>query len=198
MTLCMWHFQLILGHFSHHWSNLFLFSLWHSHHWSAISELESAVCHAVDHFTIQIGNFTQRGSSPHKIFNNGLNDIPTRKKSCKELPGFVQSWKVLDVKSPDRSYPIACQFIHVLDILHRSCNWTKVWIRIKVCLWLEELFADTYKVTMLHGVRKWLEVPVSPKIELSGNLANNWKQWKQVWSTYELVFLGKVHIFCSF
>ena len=41
-------------------------------------------------------------------------------------------------------------------------------------------------------------IPVSPKIELSGNLANNWKQWKQVWSTYELVFLGKVRIFCSF
>ena len=69
MTLCTWHFQLMLGHFSHHWSKLFLFSLWHSHHWSAISELESAVCHAVDHFTIQIGNFTQRGSSPHKIFH---------------------------------------------------------------------------------------------------------------------------------
>ena len=30
-------------------------------------------------------------------------------------------------------------------------------------------------------------VPVPPKIELSGNLANNWKQWKQVWSAYELV-----------
>ena len=26
-----------------------------------------------------------------------------------------------------------------------------------------------------------------PKIELSGNIANNWKQWKQVWSAYELV-----------
>ena len=25
-------------------------------------------------------------------------------------------------------------------------------------------------------------VPVPQKIELSGNLANNWKQWKQVWS----------------
>ena len=30
-------------------------------------------------------------------------------------------------------------------------------------------------------------VPVPPKIELSGNFANNWKQWKQVWSAYELV-----------
>lgn len=30
-------------------------------------------------------------------------------------------------------------------------------------------------------------VPVPQKIELSGNLANNWKQWKQVWSAYELV-----------
>ena len=30
-------------------------------------------------------------------------------------------------------------------------------------------------------------VPVPPKIEFSGNLANNWKQWKQVWSAYELV-----------
>ena len=30
-------------------------------------------------------------------------------------------------------------------------------------------------------------VPVPPQIELSGNLANNWKQWKQVWSAYELV-----------
>ena len=30
-------------------------------------------------------------------------------------------------------------------------------------------------------------VPAPPKIELSGNLANNWKQWKQVWSAYELV-----------
>ncbi|PFX13399.1 hypothetical protein AWC38_SpisGene22515 [Stylophora pistillata] len=30
-------------------------------------------------------------------------------------------------------------------------------------------------------------VPVPPKIELSGNIANNWKQWKQVWSDYELV-----------
>ena len=30
-------------------------------------------------------------------------------------------------------------------------------------------------------------VPVSPQIELSANLANNWKQWKQVWSAYELV-----------
>ena len=30
-------------------------------------------------------------------------------------------------------------------------------------------------------------VPVPPKIELSGNLANNWKQWKQVWSACELV-----------
>ena len=30
-------------------------------------------------------------------------------------------------------------------------------------------------------------VPVPPKIELSGNLANNWKQRKQVWSAYELV-----------
>ena len=30
-------------------------------------------------------------------------------------------------------------------------------------------------------------VPVPPKIELSGNLANNWKQWKQVWNAYELV-----------
>ena len=29
-------------------------------------------------------------------------------------------------------------------------------------------------------------VPVPPKIELSGNLANNWKQRKQVWSAYEL------------
>ena len=26
-----------------------------------------------------------------------------------------------------------------------------------------------------------------PKIDLTGNLANNWKQWKQVWSAYELV-----------
>ena len=30
-------------------------------------------------------------------------------------------------------------------------------------------------------------VPVPPQIELSGNLANNSKQWKQVWSAYELV-----------
>ena len=30
-------------------------------------------------------------------------------------------------------------------------------------------------------------VPAPPKIELSGNLANNWKQWKQFWSAYELV-----------
>ena len=30
-------------------------------------------------------------------------------------------------------------------------------------------------------------VPGPPRIELSGNLANNWKQWKQVWSAYELV-----------
>ena len=30
-------------------------------------------------------------------------------------------------------------------------------------------------------------VPVAPQIEFSGNLANNWKQWKQVWSAYELV-----------
>ena len=30
-------------------------------------------------------------------------------------------------------------------------------------------------------------VPVPPNIELSGNLANNWKQWKQVWSAYDLV-----------
>ena len=30
-------------------------------------------------------------------------------------------------------------------------------------------------------------VPVPPQIELSGNLANNWKQWMQVWSAYELV-----------
>ena len=30
-------------------------------------------------------------------------------------------------------------------------------------------------------------IPVPPNIELSGNLANNWKQWKQVWSAYELV-----------
>jgi len=26
-----------------------------------------------------------------------------------------------------------------------------------------------------------------PPIELSGNLQLNWKQWKQVWSAYELV-----------
>ena len=32
-----------------------------------------------------------------------------------------------------------------------------------------------------------INVPVTPKIELSGNLANNWKQWKQVWSGCELV-----------
>ena len=32
-------------------------------------------------------------------------------------------------------------------------------------------------------------VPVPPKIELSGNLPNNWKQWKQVWSAYELISL---------
>ena len=30
-------------------------------------------------------------------------------------------------------------------------------------------------------------VSVPPKKELSGNLANNWKQWKQVWSAYQLV-----------
>ena len=30
-------------------------------------------------------------------------------------------------------------------------------------------------------------VLVPLKIELSGNLANNWKQWKQVWSAYKLV-----------
>ena len=30
-------------------------------------------------------------------------------------------------------------------------------------------------------------VPVPPKNELSGNLANNSKQWRQVWSAYELV-----------
>ena len=30
-------------------------------------------------------------------------------------------------------------------------------------------------------------VPVAPQIELSGNLPNNWKQWKQVWSAYKLV-----------
>ena len=28
---------------------------------------------------------------------------------------------------------------------------------------------------------------VSPKIQLSRNLANNWKQWKKVWSVYELI-----------
>ena len=32
-------------------------------------------------------------------------------------------------------------------------------------------------------------VPVPPKIELSGNLAKHWKQWKQVWSAYDLVTL---------
>ena len=30
-------------------------------------------------------------------------------------------------------------------------------------------------------------VPAPPEVELSGNLANNWKQWKQVWSACELV-----------
>ena len=30
-------------------------------------------------------------------------------------------------------------------------------------------------------------IPVPSKIELSGNLANNWKQWKQAWSAYKLV-----------
>lgn len=36
-------------------------------------------------------------------------------------------------------------------------------------------------------------VPVPPKIELSGNLAINWKQWKQVWSAYDLVTLLNEH-----
>ena len=30
-------------------------------------------------------------------------------------------------------------------------------------------------------------VPVPPKIELPGNIANNWKQWKQVWRAFEIV-----------
>ena len=30
-------------------------------------------------------------------------------------------------------------------------------------------------------------VPLPPKIQLKGNLANNWKTWKQIWKAYELV-----------
>lgn len=30
-------------------------------------------------------------------------------------------------------------------------------------------------------------VPIPPKIQLKGNLASNWKQWKQIWNAYELV-----------
>ena len=34
-------------------------------------------------------------------------------------------------------------------------------------------------------------VPLPPKIQLKGNLANNWKTWKQIWDAYELVTKNK-------
>jgi hypothetical protein len=30
-------------------------------------------------------------------------------------------------------------------------------------------------------------VPIPLEIQLKGNLATNWKQWKQIWKAYELV-----------